>query len=367
MKTAFQKLYDRPSVCMAEAPGRVNLIGEHTDYNGGFVLPTLIPQKTLVHLAPRQDRKVHLATMDRDGNLRRFHYHLGQENAQEGWGDYVQGLTWLYAREGISIQGFDALISSHVPMGAGLSSSAALLVAFSRAIRQAFALQLSDVQVALLCQRVENEFVGARVGIMDQMAISLGDHDHALFLDTRDLSSRLIALPWDKMDLFVINSGVKHRLSEGGGYNTRRSECEEACHLLGVKQLRDVEDIGRLSNLPELYQKRARHVVSENKRVLDAVQALEKGDMPELGRLMQDSHRSMRDDYEVSVPEIDILVEEAMREPGVHGARLTGGGFGGSIVGICTPQEALPIAQRIVERARKRFAEIPTILVPECP
>jgi galactokinase len=351
----------------AEAPGRVNLIGEHTDYNGGFVLPTLIPQKTQVYLAPRTDSKVHLATMDRDGSIRRFHYQLGEEHAQEGWGDYIQGLTWLYGREGLKIQGFDALISSHVPMGAGLSSSAALLVAFSRAIRQAFSLNLTDVQVALLCQRVENEFVGARVGIMDQMAISLGDHNHALFLDTRDLSSRLIALPWDRMDLFVINSGVRHRLMEGGGYNSRRTECEEACHLLGVKQLRNVENIESLASLPELYRKRARHVVSENKRVLDAVDALQKGEMQELGRLMQESHQSMRDDYEVSVPEIDILVEESMREEGVFGARLTGGGFGGSIVGICEPREALRIAQRIVERAQKHFDETPSILVPECP
>lgn len=365
MKTAFEKLYDRSPTSMVEAPGRVNLIGEHTDYNGGFVLPTLIPQKTLVHLAPRKDRKVHLATMDRDGGLRRFQYQLGEELAQDAWGDYVQGLTWLYAREGIRVHGFDALISSHVPMGAGLSSSAALLVAFSRALREAFALTLTDVQVALLCQRVENEFVGARVGIMDQMAISLGDHDHALFLDTRDLTTRLIPLPWKKMDLFVINSGVKHRLSEGGGYNTRRSECEEACHLLGVKQLRDVADPGRLQALPQLYQKRARHVVTENQRVLEAVQALEDGDMMQLGKLMQESHHSMRDDYEVSVPEIDILVEEALREPGVFGARLTGGGFGGSIVGICEPKKALFVAQRIVERARKRFDETPTILVPE--
>ncbi|WP_141733702.1 galactokinase [Oligoflexus tunisiensis] len=365
MKTAFQKLYERPPACMAEAPGRVNLIGEHTDYNGGFVLPTLIPQKTIVHLAPRSDSKVQLATMDRDGNLRRFHFLLGEEHAKDGWGDYVQGLTWLYAREGIKIQGFDAMISSHVPMGAGLSSSAALLVAFSRAIRQAFSLDLNDVQIALLCQRVENEFVGARVGIMDQMAISLGDQEHALFLDTRDLSSRLIALPWDRMDLFVINSGVRHRLMEGGGYNSRRSECEEACHLLGVKQLRDVESSDRLSQLPELYQKRARHVVTENQRVLDAVQALQKGDMKELGRLMQASHASMRDDYEVSVQEIDILVEESMREPQVFGARLTGGGFGGSIVGICEPGQARAVAQRIVERASRRFDETPSILVPE--
>jgi galactokinase len=318
-----------------------------------------------VHLAPRNDRKVQLATMDRDGSLRRFHYLLGEENVLEGWGDYIQGLTWLYAREGIKVQGFDALISSHVPMGAGLSSSAALLVAFSRALREAFSLNLSDVEIALLCQRVENEFVGARVGIMDQMAISLGDHDHALFLDTRDLSTRLIPLPWDRMDLFVINSGVRHRLSEGGGYNSRRSECEEACHLLGVKQLRDVTNPDHLSRLPELYLKRARHVVTENQRVLDAVEALQKGDMKELGQLMQASHASMRDDYEVSVPEIDILVEESMREPQVFGARLTGGGFGGSIVGICEPSQALPVAQRIVERARRRFEETPSILVPE--
>ncbi len=365
MKNAFHKLYGSMPACMTEAPGRVNLIGEHTDYNGGFVLPTLIPQKTLVHLSPRTDRKVHLATMDRDGSIRRFHYYLGEETAQDGWGDYVQGLTWLWAREGQPIQGFDALISSHVPMGAGLSSSAALLVAFSRALRQAFSLDLDDVQIALLCQRVENEFVGARVGIMDQMAISLGDHNHALFLDTRDLSSRRIPLPWDKMDLFVINSGVRHRLMEGGGYNSRRSECEEATHLLNVKQLRDIEAPHRLTGLPDLYQKRARHVVTENQRVLDAVQALESGDMKRLGQLMRESHASMRDDYEVSVPEVDILVEEALREPQVYGARLTGGGFGGSIVGICEPKQALAVASGIVERASQRFDETPTILVPE--
>lgn len=366
MKNVFQKLYDRLPSCVTEAPGRVNLIGEHTDYNGGFVLPTLIPQKTCVNLAPRTDRKVHLATMDRDTSVRRFHYYLGEERAQEGWGDYIQGLTWLMGREGITIQGFDALISSHVPMGAGLSSSAALLVAVSRALRQAFSLDLDDVQIALLCQRVENEFVGARVGIMDQMAISLGDHDHALFLDTRDLSSERIPLPWDKMDLFVINSGVKHQLMEGGGYNSRRSECEEACHLLGVKQLRDVDDLERLAILPQVYQKRARHVVTENRRVLAAVATLRQGHMKELGRLMQESHESMRVDYEVSVPEIDLLVEESRREPAVFGARLTGGGFGGSIVGISEPGQARSVAYRIMERARQRCEFKPTLLVPEC-
>lgn len=361
----FQKLYERLPSCRTEAPGRVNLIGEHTDYNGGFVLPTLIPQKTSVELAPRQDQKVQLATMDQGGGLRRFHYNLGEERAEEAWGDYIQGLTWICRREGIQIQGFDALISSHVPMGAGLSSSAALLVAVFRALRQAFALELDDVKIALLCQQVENEFVGARVGIMDQMAISLGDHDHALFLDTRELCSERIRLPWDKMELFVINSGVKHQLMAAGEYNTRRAECEEACHLLGVKQLRDIDDLERLTILPPVYQKRARHVVTENRRVLAAVAALRQGDMQELGRLMLASHESMRLDYEVSVLEIDLLVAEARREPAVFGARLTGGGFGGSIVGISEPGEALAVAQRIMERARQRCEFKPAVLVPE--
>jgi galactokinase len=200
---------------------------------------------------------------------------------------------------------------------------------------------------------------------MDQMAISLGDHDHALFLDTRDLRSERIPLPWDKMELFVINSGVKHQLMADGGYNSRRSECEQACHLLGVKQLRDIDDLERLTLLPPVYQKRARHVLTENRRVLAAVAALRQGDMRELGRLMQASHESMRVDYEVSVLEIDLLVEESRREAAVYGARLTGGGFGGAIVGISKPGEALSVAQRIMDRARQRCDFKPSLLVPE--
>jgi galactokinase len=347
-----------------EAPGRVNLIGEHTDYNGGFVLPTAIPQRTRVDLVRRQDRRVILAT-GLFGGETRAEFALGEERPRHDWLDYLAGATWLLRREGMPLGGFGATISSTVPAGAGLSSSAALLVATFRALRQAFGLELDDVRIALLAQQVENEFVGARVGVMDPMAASLADGDTALFLDTRDLSFRPVAIPAAAMELFVIHSGVEHSHAHGG-YNARRAECEEAVKLLGVAQLRDLgeADLGRLDVLPDLLRRRARHVITENARVLHAVAALEAADAAGLGRLFLESHRSMRDDYEVSTPEIDRLVEIAAAEPEVCGARLTGGGFGGSIVGIATPGRAAAAAARIAGRYAGETAREGRVLVP---
>jgi galactokinase len=337
------------------AHGRVNLIGEHTDYNGGWVLPTAIAPFTQVSLKKRTDKKVTIHS----SKGREFSYELGKEIPTHDWSDYLKGSTKIlgdYLQDKAQhIYGFEAWIESTVPEGSGLSSSAALEISFLKAIRSAWELQIGDVELALLGQRVENEFVGARVGIMDQMAVSLAGFHMAIFLDTKNLTYEQIELPYDQMDLVIINSGISHKLSAKGGYNERRAQCEEACERLKIKLLRDItlEDLQK-ANLPEILMKRARHVVSENQRVFQAVNAIKKRDLSLLGKLFLDSHRSMRDDYEVSIPGIDLLVELMMSEKDCLGARLTGGGFGGSIVAITQKNTGQMIAEKVARDYEKR-------------
>ena len=339
------------------AHGRVNLIGEHTDYNGGWVLPTTISQYTEVAMVKREDNLIVLSSgvEPHTGNMREFTYEVGQELPTGTWVDYLQGATkllseFLQGRQ--KFTGFFASIHSTIPEGSGLSSSAALEVSFLKAIRETFELKITDIEIALLGQRVENEFVGAKVGIMDQMATCLAQSGEALYLDTRELTYENIKLPYDQMDLLIINSGVSHKLSEGdGGYNTRRRQCEEACKILEINQLRDItpEDL-KHKDLPEVLMKRARHVVSENARVHLAVKAIKKRDLKELGKLFNESHKSMKDDYEVSIPEIDTLVELCQKDSRVFGARLTGGGFGGSIVAITHKDASEDIGEAIIRK-----------------
>ena len=349
----------------ASASGRVNLIGEHTDYNGGFVLPTAIPQKTHVQLSPRTDNRVNVKSGTVEKNISEAQYLLGEEEPKSHWLDYVQGVTAILAKDGIKISGFDCEIQSTVPMGSGLSSSAALEVSLFRAIREAFQLDLNDVSIAQLCQRVENEFVGARVGIMDPMAASLADLGTALFLDTRDLSYRKVALP-KNVDLVVINSGISHR-NVGGDYNTRRAECEKACEILGISQLRDFgpNDLPKLEKLPDVNRRRAKHVITENERVLKAVQAMESENLALLGALFYESHASMKNDYEVSIPEIDEMVEIARSLPEVYGARLTGGGFGGSVVILTKKGYGFESGKKISGIYATKTGKTPTVLVPQ--
>ena len=345
----------------AAAPGRVNLIGEHTDYNGGFVLPTAIPQQTNVSVQPRGDRSVHA----RSANAAEVGvFQLGEERPRGDWLDYVQGLTWALGRGGFELRGFQLSVSSDVPLGAGLSSSAALEVAVLRALRDAFGLAIDEFTLARLGQTAENEFVGARSGIMDQMAANLADSTSALFLDTRSLQFRRVPLPAEA-DLVVIHSGVSHEIS-GGDYNTRRAECEEAARQLGVGQLRDLSmaDLPRAERLPDPLGRRARHVVTEDERVLEAVEALERGDMIRLGSLFSASHASMRDDFEVSVPDVDLLVELAQADEDVYGARMTGGGFGGSVVMFARDGRGRAAGERIASRYTSRSPRKPTVLVP---
>jgi galactokinase len=360
--TGFQQHFGREPAVVADAPGRVNLIGEHTDYNGGFVLPIAIPQRTRVELAPRADATVRVWT---DAASLAGEFVVGQERPVRGWLDYVQGVTQQLAKAGHRLGGFEACVTSRVPVGSGLSSSAALTVALMRALRQAFSLTLDDVAIARTGQLAENEFVGARVGIMDPMAASLADERQALFLDSRTLTFERVPLP-AALDLIVINSGVAHDHS-AGDYNTRRAECERACASLGITQLRDLEvaDLPKLGPLPDPLRQRARHVVTENGRVLEAVAAMRAGDLARLGGLFYASHASMRDDYAVSVKEVDLLVELGRAEKDVIGARLTGGGFGGSVVMLSPARKGRAAAERIATAYARQSGREPRILVPE--
>lgn len=347
----------------ADAPGRVNLIGEHTDYHDGFVMPCAVPQRTRAVLRLRDDRRV--VARSRQMEAAPFEYELGREHQTRAWGDYVQGLTWVLADEGFEIGGFDLELDSDVPVGSGLSSSAALEVSTLRAIRTAFALHLSDVRLARAAQRAEVEFVGAPVGIMDQMASSLAGEREALFLDTRTLEFERIPLP-STLELVVIDSGVAHQHA-GGDYVTRRRESEEAARALGVERLRDV-GIGRLreiERLPPLLAKRARHVVTENARVLDARAALLAGDLAAFGRLLSASHVSLRDDYDVSIDAVDLLVSLADAQPGVLGARMTGGGFGGAIVIATAAGTADDVGKQVSGEYARRTGHVPQVLIPQ--
>jgi galactokinase len=364
LRPTFRDLYGRDPAHSARVPGRVNLIGEHTDYNGGFVLPTVIPQTTTVDLATRRDRRVRVCSLEVD-DPRPVEYELGHEAQSRTWVDYVQAITWVLAEAGHTLCGADIRIESSVPLGSGLSSSAALEIALLRAWRDACRLEIPDLPLARLGQRAENDFVGAPVGIMDQMACSLAEERVALFLDTRTLEFARVPLP-PGVDLVVINSGVSHRHA-GGDYATRRRECEEAARALGVPQLRDVPIGGlaqTLAPLPETLQRRVRHVVTEDQRVLDAIGAMRQGEAARLGDLFYESHASMRDDYQVSIPEIDLLVDLAREDPRVHGARLTGGGFGGSIVALVAEGAGRDVANGIAREYDARSGQHATVLVP---
>ncbi|WP_437534961.1 galactokinase [Sorangium sp. So ce726] len=358
----FDVVFGRPPKVLAEAPGRVNLIGEHTDYSGGYVLPTAIPQKTRVEIAPREDRLIQVATANVDGGAQ-LSFRAGEEARRGLWLDYIQGITAVLRSRGASIPGFDARIESTVPLGSGLSSSASLLVALARALRTMLGLSIDDVEIARIAHAAEHDFVGAPVGTMDQMAASLADESTALFIDTRTLAFERIPLPAEA-ELLVVDSGVAHQHASGD-YKTRRAECERAAAALGVPELRDVDATveSRIPSLPAPLDRRARHVVTENARVLAAVAALRAGDLGRLGELFDASHRSMRDDFEVSVPAVDELVESARAQPDVFGARLTGGGFGGAIVALVKRGRAASVGRAVVEAYARTPNRRATLLV----
>ena len=345
---------------VASAPGRVNLIGEHTDYNGGFVLPVVLPRRVVVELDARDDDRVRV----RSDALGKAEYTVGREERGRGWVDRVQAITHVVRggtaeRRGRPITGFDARVRSDLPIGAGLASSAALAVALLRALREAFALRIDDRAIAVLAQRADHDFVGVRSGIMDQLVASLGRDGMPLLIDTRDLSVSEIALPRGA-ELLVIDSGVAHD-NLAGAYNARRAECEDAAARLGVATLRELDSLP--SGLPAPLDRRVRHVVSENARVLGTVDALREGDLEGVGGLLDASHASLRDDYEVSSPELDLLVGIAQAQPEVLGARLTGAGFGGSIVALAR-RDGAAAAERIAGEYTRRSGCRATVILP---
>jgi galactokinase len=339
----FEEVFGAQPAVRAEAPGRVNLLGEHTDYNDGFVLPTAIPQRTCVALRPIPGARCTLYAADLD---EASEFTLDVPPA-EPFARYVYGCLRQLVLHEVALPALQIHVVSDVPMGVGLSSSAALEVATLRALRSLLHLTdgFDDVRIAQLAQRAEIEDAGVNCGIMDQMASSLAGTDSMLFLDTRTLDRRLVPLP-PGSEVLVIDSGMPRTLA-GSKYNERRAECEAAAHRLGVKALRDVADVGRVESLPEPIRRRARHVVSENERVLRAITGV---DAPEFGALMNASHDSLRDDYEVSIPELDRLVALLREQPQVFGARLTGAGFGGAVVALCRQGSAHAVAEAVVPR-----------------
>jgi galactokinase len=362
MTATFEQIYGRAPEVRASAPGRVNLIGEHTDYNDGFVLPAAIPQRTHVALARRDDERFRVSSAE-FAHDEPVEFPVNVNGRVGDWADYVRGIVWALRDGGISC-GADLHLTSEVPVGSGLSSSAALLVAVGRALRSAYDLPIDDVQLAVMARKAETDFVGAPVGIMDQMACSLADAQNALFIDTRSLAFERVALP-PACALMVIDSGIRHSHASGD-YRVRRDECHRAAGLLGVPALRDVAEteMSRVEALPPPLNRRARHVVTENARVVATVEALRRGDVRRAGALFLESHASMRDDFEVSIPEIDALVAAAQRVQGVYGARLTGGGFGGAIVALVEPSRTADAARIVIGQQHERFGAHPRVIVP---
>jgi len=348
------------------APGRVNLIGEHTDYAEGFVMPVAIDFATLAAISPRADGKIVLYSENYQEE-RTFEAAALPAKASQHWTDYPLGVVAILTGEGHTIPGFSLSLWGDVPLGSGLSSSAALEVVTALAVLSLIGSSYPGPVLARLCQRVENEFVGANCGIMDQFISANGEENHALLLDCRDLSFKLAPIP-DHIALVIANTMVKHSIA-GGDYATRRSESEAACAIInghrgGVPFLRDatLEDLDKWGH--EMTPKsllRARHVISENLRTVAAEKALEKGDLAEVGRLMAEAHRSYSQDFEGSCVEADAMVALAQDLPGLIGARLTGGGFGGCTINLVEQSEAAAFAKALGARYTAKFGIVPQI------
>jgi len=363
----FFNRYGRPAR-LFRAPGRVNLIGEHTDYNDGFVMPAAIDFSTWVAVAPRDDRKL-VVYSENVAEGAEFDLNAASPQPRHQWSDYVFGVAVMLEQAGYNLRGADLLIFGNVPLGAGLSSSASIEVATGLALLENSGLAIDRVELAKLGQRSENAFVGMRCGIMDQFISCCGHIDRALWLDCRSLDYRLLPLP-SGVSLAICNTMVRHELASGE-YNQRRAECEAGVSSLArdlpdVRALRDVtladlELYGR--HLPETILKRCRHVVSENERVMEAAGALDRGDPAAFGRFMAESHRSLRDDYAVSCTELDLMVDIASQVKGVFGARMTGGGFGGCTINLVQTEHVEEFKRAVAEKYELATGRAPEIYV----
>jgi len=358
------------SPAIYRAPGRVNLIGEHTDYNDGFVMPVALDLYTYVAVSPRADRRLRVYSE----NLREMcdlDLDLIRPGRSGHWSDYVRGVAGVLESSGYRLRGADLAIMSEVPLGSGLSSSAALEVSTAWALLSNSQLGIDRTTVAHMCQKAEHLYAETMCGIMDQFISCHGRAGHALMLDCRSLEFQLLPVP-SQLRLMVCNTMVKHEHASGG-YNTRRRECEEGLHglaqvLPGIRALRDVtrDELEKHRDcLSPVIYKRVRHVVTENDRVKEAASALETGDIAKLGKLMADSHQSLRDDYEVSTSELDLMVELANGQEGVYGARMTGGGFGGCTINLVDAAHAEEVQQRLQRNYEAKTGLKPTILICE--
>jgi galactokinase len=358
------------SAAIFRAPGRVNLIGEHTDYNDGFVFPAAIGFYCWVAIAPRNDRRLALYSENFDEAVEANLDEL-KIRATGKWADYPLGVAWVLEQAGYGLRGASVYIQGEVPLGAGLSSSAAVEVSTALALMDVAQCAIQTKELALICQKAENEFVGARCGIMDQFVSCYGREGSALLLDCRSLDFRLVKLP-SALHLVICNTMVQHKLG-GGEYNVRRSECEAAVRQLSkalprIRALRDVSLVELETNrglFSQTIYKRCRHVITENARAVQAATALESNHLELLREVMADSHRSLRDDYEVSCPELDIMVELANRQPGVFGARMTGGGFGGCTINLVSAAESGIFRERVAAQYQAATGLKPNIYVCE--
>ncbi len=332
-------------------PGRINLIGEHTDYNDGYVLPFALPQAACVAASARIDGRWRFRSVDLDETVE-----LGVDGlvpGTSGWHSYLAGVVWALREAGHDVGGADLVLTSDVPLGAGLSSSAAIECAVLTALIDLNGLDIAPMERAKLARVAENAYVGAPTGLLDQAASTLCEADHALFLDCRTLDTEQVPLAVTEtgLEILVVDTRTRHSHVDGE-YAARRASCEDACRVLGVPALRDVIDLDdALARLPEVQARRVRHVVTENQRVLDSITALGAGDYAELGRLMTASHASMRDDYEITETSVDLAVETALAA-GALGARMTGGGFGGCVLALVGVDQVDEVAAAV----RRAFA-----------
>lgn len=348
---AFYERFESHPSYLARAPGRVNLIGEHTDYNDGFVLPMAIDRAVWIALRPRNDQSVRVFPLDYEQTLE---FSLDGFQKGQGWGEYIKGVAYALQAEGSKLQGWEGVLAGDVPPGAGLSSSAALELAAARAFAAASGLDWEPTRMARIGQAAENGWVGVQCGIMDQMASAASRQGHALFLDCRSLAYEHVPLP-DELAVVVMDTSTRRGLVDSA-YNERRAQCEQAARFFGAPALRDVgwETFQAESGkLPATIMRRARHILTENRRVLAAVQAMRAGDVARLGDLFNESHASLREDFEVTNAALNQVVAVAQAQPACYGARMTGAGFGGCAVALARNDQVEGFVTAVSESYRR--------------
>ena len=368
IRQRFAEIFGGEPVAVVRAPGRVNLIGEHTDYNDGYVLPVAIDRSVLVAGAPRDDRQVVIYALD-FGESVEFSLDDIRHDQTKTWSNYQRGVAYFLEERGIKLPGLNAVVTGDVPIGSGLSSSAAVEVSMAYTWQVLTGFKLSRVELALLCQRAEREFVGMNCGIMDQFVSALGQRDHALLIDCRSLHYQPVPLPAEAA--VVVADTMKRRGLLDSEYNTRRQECEEGVRILQrylpeARSLRDIsaaQFVEYKAQLSEKVRKRCRHVIYENERVLRGVAALRAGDLDAFGWLMNESHSSLRNDYEVSCPELDIMVKAAWKVDGVYGSRMTGAGFGGCTVSLVAEEAIEDFQIQVAAAYEEATGIVPQIYV----